>query len=761
MPFQVNGPVRRPAAIALCLTLACLAAAMLCAASAQAAFYKMVLCAAGNGSNGFATATNTTSSANPHGIFNVENYCGPAPDPAGNHAFLRIAENQASGMAAHSAYASASWSVPPYVTIRAAGGYTRMPGAFNDGWRGRFWGEDFSGGGHHILLQGTGSPNTGFQWAPTSTFASHLWPFSGYGDYRRFVFELTCMRGAGCDRSGFNAVDANSIALILDDVQGAQVSMTSDSPLMRGEWARGVHGVSWDVSDAGSGIRFERLYADGNLRHEINHGSACNLGASAPNGEFARVFQPCPTGGPWHRAHPFDTATLSDGAHRIAVCAQDYSQAVGLAGTGSQGCVERSVRTDNTAPGAPTGLAVKSGDPNRYLERFGAAFGLPPNQGSPIAKVHYSITDASGTTVVGERVLAATNPTSLANIAGPKAPGDYRLWVWLEDAVGLIGPAASAPIPHDTTPPAAPQDISVTAPTASRAAQGFDVQWRNLPDSGSPLDAVRYEVVNEAGNPVVAAETLRAEGPQAISNLTTPRAAGRYTLRLWLSDAEGNVGAPASAPLSYECIRSETGEGRELSAGLGPTGAGELLVRQGEGSELRGQLRSGGRGIGGAAICVFGNVVTDPGRDFLGFAMSDAAGNYSFPLAAGPSRHLRAVYRPDQREISAGATLKTRVRPTFKLRRRSVRNGAFAHFSGWVPGPHDDRVVVVLQVKSGKGWRAFRRYRTRAGGRYSMRYRFTQTTTPTTYLMRAQVRQQAGYPYEQGNSAPRALVVRP
>ncbi|HEX5762131.1 MAG TPA: hypothetical protein VFY04_03310 [Solirubrobacterales bacterium] len=334
MPFPVNGPVRRPAAIALCLMLVCAGAAMLCAADARAGHYKMVLCAANNGSNGFATATNTASSANPQGIFNVENHCGPAPDPAGNHAFLRIAENQASGTAGQSAYASASWTVPPYVAIRAAGGYTRMPGAFNDGWRGRFWGEDFRGGGHHILLQGAGSPNTGFQWAPTSTFASHLWPFPAYGDYRRFIFELTCMRGGGCDRSGFNAVDANSFALLLDDVQGAEVAMTSDSPLMRGEWVRGSHGVTWNVADLGSGLRVERLFADGNLRLTLDHGSSCNLGSSAPNGEFARVFQPCPTGGPYHRAHPFDTATLADGAHTITVCAQDYGQAAGLNGTG-------------------------------------------------------------------------------------------------------------------------------------------------------------------------------------------------------------------------------------------------------------------------------------------------------------------------------------------------------------------------------------------------------------------------------------------
>lgn len=42
-----------------------------------------------------------------------------------------------------------------------------------------------------------------------------------------------------------------------------------------------------------------------------------------------------------------------------------------------------------------------------------------------------------------------------------------------------------------------------------------------------------------------------------------------------------------------------------------------------------------------------------------------------------------------------------------------------------------------------------------------MRYRFTQTYSPTTYIMRAQVRAQSGYPFEEGNSRPIAVPVAP
>jgi hypothetical protein len=59
------------------------------------------------------------------------------------------------------------------------------------------------------------------------------------------------------------------------------------------------------------------------------------------------------------------------------------------------------------------------------------------------------------------------------------------------------------------------------------------------------------------------------------------------------------------------------------------------------------------------------------------------------------------------------------------------------------------------------GWRAFRRYRTREGGRFSVGYRFTRTLSPTRYVMRAQVRETTGYPYLQGNSRQLALSVLP
>jgi hypothetical protein len=739
---------------------ACVLVAVLCTATAHASYYKMLLCAGNNGSNGYATATNTTSGSNPSGIFSLENHCGPAPDPAGNNAFLRIAENQSSGNAGQNAYGSMSWTAPGSVSIVAGGGYTREPNAFNEGWRGRFWAEGYDGSTNNILMQGFGVANGslgGIGWGTTSTFASHLWPFGGYGNYRRFVFELTCTRSAGCDRTNFNAVDANTMTLVLNDSDPAHVNLTGGA-VVSGEWARGAQNVTWNTSENGSGLRFERLRVDGAQRYLIDHRGSCNLDASEASGEFARDFQPCPTGGPYGRTYSLDTAGLSDGAHTVQVCAQDYGQAAGLGGSGGESCDQRTIRVDNSPPAAPGGLSIDTANPARYLDRFGASWTLPPDPGSPIAKAHYNVVDAAGNVVVPEHTVSGTNPTKLEGIEGPKAAGEYRLRVWLEDAVGLSGPVATVPIPHDTTPPASPQDLSVTAPTTARSEQSFDVRWRNITDNGSPISAVHYRVVNGSGEPVVPTKNIEADSPQAIQSLDTPRESGGYALELWLSDEEGNVGAPVKAPLSYECVRSEVGGGQALSAGLGNNSEPTVIVPQEQGSMLTGSLKGPGGQVAGAPICVFSSVVTDGERDFLGVAMTDRQGDYKFVVGSGPSRDVTAIYRPDQREISAHATIQTRVRPTFEVRNRTVHNLSYAVFQGQIPGPHNDKVLVVLQVRSGKGWRVFRRYRTRDRGHFLMRYMFTQTGTPTTYVMRAQVRETTGYPYLQGNS--RALPLR-
>ena len=860
MPARSRGSALRPVTVALCFFALAFAVAILAAATAHAAYYKTLYCGAADGSG------NPVLGARP-GFFDFTDDCGTAyGDPAGTGGFLRLEENT-TGTAGNTDEASYSWWPPVGTSIAAVSAYTRVPGYFNSGWRSRFWGEGYDGGEYNILMQGSGVANEGIYAPATTNFVYHAWPFGGFGDYKRLLFAMTCYRPGGCSREGWNAADANSIAITLNDKEAPHVNFEGESHVFAGDWVKGNNAIAWRESDQGSGLRFSRLkvdgstLSDGTIDYQANGG--CRTGYSDANGEFARDFTPC-TQGPYLRYYPLRTEWFSDGQHQLATCVQDFAQYQHLGGSASESCDTRTIHTDNTAPGKPAELKVTSANPDRYLDHFGASFSLPPDPGSPIAKVHYEVLNAQGEVVVPEKTIASTNPTSLANIAGPSKPGAYTLRVWLEDSVGFVGPAADAPIPHDTTPPAAPQDlraagtpahwverldlrwqnvadagspidtahyqllgasgevlggtdavegdglqaidglqtpaqrcacavrvwltdeegnvgapatmalprdttppaapqdVSVASPGTSRSAEGFDVRWRDIADDGSPISAARYEVLNGAGKAVVPVTTVSGDGIDKIADLQTPREAGSYTLRLWLSDEEGNTGAPVSVPLAYGCVRSDAGGGTALSTEVLRDGEQRQILGQGQGAVLRGRLLdSNGRGVDNASLCVFSRVVTDSAPEFLGLALSGPDGTYSYALAAGPSRELTVAYRSGQREVRSSAQIATRVKPVFRVRSKVIRNKRFARFQTCIPGPHNDGVVMVLQVKRGNGWLVFRRYRTDRGGCAQVVYRFNRTERPTLYVMRAQVREQGDYPYAQGTSRPLRLTVLP
>ncbi|HET7054170.1 MAG TPA: Ig-like domain repeat protein [Solirubrobacterales bacterium] len=855
MHFRPSQPVNRPALIALCLFAVAFAFAIFTAATAHASYYKTLYCAAADGSG------SPTLGARP-GFFDFTDDCGTAyGDPAGTGGFLRLEENT-TGMAGNTDEASYSWWAPSGTSIAAVSAYTRVPGYFNSGWRERFWAEGLDGSENNILMQGSGVANEGIDAPATSNFGYHAWPFGGFGDYKRLVFAMTCYRPAGCSREGWNAADANSIAITLDDKEAPHVNWEGDSHVLGGDWVKGNNAIAWRESDQGSGLRFSRLkvdgatLSDGTIDYQANGG--CQTGHSDANGEFARNFTPC-TQGPYLRYYPLRTEWLSDGAHQLQTCVQDFAEYQHLGEAASESCDTRTIHTDNSAPGKPAALAIRSSNPARYLDHFGATFSLPPDPGSPIAEVHYEILNAKGEVVVPEQVVSATNPTEVADIQGPAQPGAYTLRVWLEDSVGFVGPAAEAAIPHDTTPPAAPQELQVggsgtrwlaqadvhwsnvvdngspidtahyqlldasgealdgthtlsgdnvqqidnlqtpeqrghyklrvwlsdeegnagaastvalpidttppaapqglqvAAPDTPRSTDGFDLHWRDIADDGSPIDAAHYEVLDGSGHVAVPEQTDQGKDVSTIADVQAPDAAGSYTLKLWLTDEEGNVGAPATVPLAYECARSPVAGGGSLTASLS-----DATVQQGQGSTLTGALRqSSGAPVSGAPLCVFEEVEGDPGRRYLGLAYTDAAGNYRFAVSPGPDRTMRAVYRPGNRRLVAQADVKTQVKPTLRARKAVIRNGQVAHLEGEIPGPRGDDVTIVIQVRQGKGWLAFRRYRTRDGGRFEAEYPFHRTTRPTTYEFRAQVRESGGYPYMEGDSDPLDLRVLP
>jgi hypothetical protein len=217
-----------------------------------------------------------------------------------------------------------------------------------------------------------------------------------------------------------------------------------------------------------------------------------------------------------------------------------------------------------------------------------------------------------------------------------------------------------------------------------------------------------------------------------------------------------------SVPPDDRCPESQASGGTVLSAGIGSNLSATSVVNFGAEATLGGDLLGpDGRGVSNAFICVYAGVITDQTNELVGIAVTDSDGRWEFRLPSGPSRNLTAIYRSDLGQLSAWALLQVRAAVSLRFAKGVVHNKHVARFSGRIPGPHNDEVVVVLQVKDGSGWRVFRRYSTRDGGRYAMKYRFTRTTLPTRYTMRAQVAGAPGYPYLPGSSEPKDLIVLP
>jgi cytochrome c553 len=157
-----------------------------------------------------------------------------------------------------------------------------------------------------------------------------------------------------------------------------------------------------------------------------------------------------------------------------------------------------SVPHDTSPPAAPQALHVVGTSAHR-VPKFDVGWDNVADAGSPINTAHYQVIDGSGGVVVPAQVAGGDNIEAIRDIATPPQTGALSVRVWLTDAEGNVGAAATVSVPRDATPPAAPQDLSVAAPASSRASEGFDLRWRNLVDDGSPVDAAHYKIVNSSG----------------------------------------------------------------------------------------------------------------------------------------------------------------------------------------------------------------------------------------------------------------------
>jgi hypothetical protein len=146
-----------------------------------------------------------------------------------------------------------------------------------------------------------------------------------------------------------------------------------------------------------------------------------------------------------------------------------------------------------------------------------------------------------------------TNCGFMGMIRPPDFEGVVKLTVFLKDAAGNVG-SDTALLNHDTTPPGAPEELSVEDGDGYVNNWEFDAFWENPGDgegADSDVAGARFEIRKTNGD-LVRSGTVTLVDAEALH--TWVGFSGMYTLTVWLRDAVGNEGPGASTNFYYDWI---------------------------------------------------------------------------------------------------------------------------------------------------------------------------------------------------------------
>jgi hypothetical protein len=226
-------------------------------------------------------------------------------------------------------------------------------------------------------------------------------------------------------------------------------------------------------------------------------------------------------------------------------------------------------------------------------------------------------------------------------------------------------------------------------------------------------------------------------------------------------DAAAAPPLPAPAPISNGVPASP--EAR-LVATLAH-GRARRAVRFGRGAAVRvGLTDEAGRPIAAATLQVLTREARSGSEWRLAPGVTTGAdGRALVGLTPGPSRRVRFEYRlhaADARPVVADEVrLDVRAGVTLKILPHRVRGGGSIRLRGRLLAAPATRLgmVITLQARERGRWRDFESARTRRGGRFATRYRFT-SGAHGSFPIRALARAEASYPYATGHS--RAVRIR-
>ena len=618
----------------------------------------------------------------------------------------------------------------------------------------------------------------------------HLWGFAADcsqtpGGYTRFLgpitvdlrghsrmrFGVRCDSGGGCptDHPVMTWQSMSNVAVTVRDDSRPSISPTGGELLGSG-WHRGTE-VGWAHYSDNVGVKFVHGQLDGVHNFSIHDFSDPGWPDWA-RCDFARP-RPCQD---LAAAVTLDTTSVSDGAHTVRLAAYDAA--------GNPETHDHAIRVDNHAPLAPRGVDVRGGEAWRAANGFDLAWTNPAGQVAPIARAHWRLCRADGSEC---RTQATDGPdrTTLDGVRVPAA-GEWGLSVWLADEAGNADEALAAdPVRlrlddvapespgFDLLDPADPLRVSLPASDRHSGLAGVRIElrprggdWRALPTRLDVDRAVARIPDTELRD---GPHDLRAVLRDQVGNERTVEAdrTGRAMTVLLPLRTATRLRAGAAAARRCRVVRRRTVTRRVCTtppAATPSAGPKPLRLAFAATGRLAGVLETTtGRPLAGAPVAVAERLRSQTAWRPVTTATTDAAGVFSLPVAAGPSRTLRLTYAGS--DTAFPATLEQRLlvpaAATLTADRRHARNGGRVMFTGRLRGrpvPRGGR-TVDLQAHYRGAWRTFATPRTDSAGRWRFPYRFGATRGRVVYRFRALVKREAAYPYEQGASPTARVTV--
>jgi hypothetical protein len=228
-----------------------------------------------------------------------------------------------------------SWAAPAgtgFVRVRSEAKLRRDAGHYS-----RIFMADSKGRETRRIATGDGTPGA---------FHEEIWDG---GRQSQFVAILGCDRSGGCPQSGEAKTLVREVRMVLADYSDPTVAV--DGSLVSGGWKRGLHPLTFQGDDQGSGARGLLISVNGS-EVEREGGTCAGHLVGTDN---ARRLRPCSGDISGITEHSTGASPWRDGENTLNVCATDFA--------GNRTCATRTVRVDNSAPSLSFTTAQDQDDP--------------------------------------------------------------------------------------------------------------------------------------------------------------------------------------------------------------------------------------------------------------------------------------------------------------------------------------------------------------------------------------------------------------